>query len=172
MPPCYQRRFLDDSQPCTIDWAEEFQNGGSRMSERKFLCLLLEHGLEIPPWGEDFFLPPGDQFLSWLDASSLRLRKYRQPRTSNPLSIKGVEDGRDVANKFRTRFEAARAAHRGRRPSLPISTLDRDPCGNDQDAQYSGGMSGTEHGRRETVCAESFCPHDLATTDRVVERLA
>lgn len=54
MPPCYQPRLLGSSEPRSRDWALEFQNGGPRVKEREFPCLILRPGLDIPLWGEDF----------------------------------------------------------------------------------------------------------------------
>lgn len=123
MPPCYQRGFLDDPQPRASDWAEEFQNGGQRVKERSFPCLALRPSLKIPPWDEEFMLPPDRWYFTWMDAGSLRHRWYKHPPTTNPRSIKGIDDGHEVARKFRQRLDLARASHRGSDPPTVMSNL-------------------------------------------------
>lgn len=124
MPPCYQRGILDDPRPRASDWAEGFQNGGPRMKERSFPFLLLRPSIKIPPWDEEFMLPPDRWYFAWLDASSLRDRWYQHLSTTHPPSMKGVDDGHGVARQFRQRFQAARAAHRESPRSRVTSNMD------------------------------------------------
>lgn len=124
IPPCYQRGFLNDLQPRASNWAEDFQNGGPRVKERSFPCLILRPNLKIPPWDKEFMLPPDRWYFTWIDAGSLRQRRYKHPPKTHPLSIKGIDDNHQVACKFRQRLEAARAAHRGSDRSTVMSNLD------------------------------------------------
>lgn len=124
MPPCYQRGILDDPQPRASDWAEGFQNGGPRMKERSFPFLLLRPSIKIPPWDEKFILPPDRWYFAWLDAGSLRDRWYHHLSTTHPPSMKGIDDGHEVARQFRQRLQAARAAHRESQKSRVTSNMD------------------------------------------------
>lgn len=163
-PQCYRHEVLHDSQPRTPEWDEEFRTGGSRVRQREFLCLLLKPGLKIPAWGEDFILPPGKQFLSWLDAGSLRDRWYRHPHTALPGSTKDVEDAHDVARKFCRRLEAARAARRGRRPSTAMSHLHSGQHEQDQGSRQAAGQNEIDNARKQTVCA---CIHTKAVVSYI-----
>lgn len=124
MPPCYQRGILDDPRPPGSDWAEEFQNGGPRMKERSFPFLLLRPSIKIPPWDEEFMLPPDKWYFAWLDAGSLRDRWYHHLSTTHTPSMKGIDDGYEVARQFRRRLEAARSAHRESQKSKVKSKMD------------------------------------------------
>lgn len=150
MPPCYQRGFLDDPQPRTSDWAEEFQNGGPRVKERSFPCLILRPSLKIPPRDEDFTLLP--EGFTWLDAGSLRHRWYKHPSTTNPRSIKGIDDGHEVARKFRQRLEAVRTAHRGSQRAAVMSNLDSEQGSHDQNDPDDRGRNEVASDFQGAVC--------------------
>lgn len=137
MPPCYQHGILDDPWPRASDWAEEFQNGGPRMKERSFPCLLLRPSMKIPPWNEEFTLPPDKWYFAWLDAGSLRDRWYHHLFTTHPSSMKGIDDGYEVARQFRQRLVAARAAHRESRKSRATSNMDGRQGGQDQNGPHT-----------------------------------
>lgn len=144
MPPCYQRGFLDNPQPRASDWAAEFHDGGPRVKERSFPCLILRPSLRIPPWDEEFALPPDRWYFAWLDAGSLRDRWYKHLRTTHPRSIKGIDDGQEVARRFRQRLEAARAAQRGGQRSTVMSNPDSEQGSHDQNGPDARGCNEVE----------------------------
>lgn len=141
MPPCYQRRPLDNPESHASIWAQEFQNGGSRVKDRSFPCLILRPSLVIPPWGQDFKLPPDRWLFTWLDAENLRRRWHKHPSIKNPWSMKGIDDGHQVARKFLQRLEAARAARRESQPTV-MSNLEGDQDGGDRNNTNSRGRDG------------------------------
>lgn len=117
IPFCYQRISPGISESLALDWAPKFLTHGPRVRERKFPCLILRPDLEIPPWDQEF--KPAERFLSWVNASRLRPRRFKHPWNTLSGPIKGIEDGEEVARKYRRRLEAYRVS-RGE-PRLEIN---------------------------------------------------
>lgn len=153
MPPCYRQGFLDSPQRGASVWAEGFQNGGPRVKERSFPFLILRPTLRIPPWGEEFVVPPDKWFFTWLDAASLRHQRYNHLTRKDPRSMKGIDDGRENERKFRARLQAARAAHRGSRRSTVASSPDCERGNRDQDGPNARGRSEVDRDSRRAVCS-------------------
>lgn len=154
MPPCYQRRPLDNPDHHASSWAQEFQNGGPRVKERIFPCLILRPSLIVPPWGQDFKLPPDRWLFTWLDAENLRRRWHKHPGTTHSWSMKGIDDGHQVARKFIRRRDAARAARAARRGSQQTVMSNRDggKDGGDRNNTSSRGREEIRNDLQQAVC--------------------
>lgn len=107
--------------------------------------------MEIPPWDKEFMLPPDRWYFTWINAASLRDRRYKHPPTTHPLSIKGIHDSHGVAGRFRKRLEAARAAHRDSDRPTAISNLNGKKGSHGQNDASARERSGVDKDVQEAV---------------------
>lgn len=132
LPRCYR------NPGSLLEWAEGFEDGGPRVTERAVPLLFLEPGLEVPPPGQDFNLPDEAELIAWVSVRNLRPEGHFES-PDDPERRRTAADGRAVVDAFKARLEALRRGSTVEQPeaNVRLSPLWSRTCSSTDQMLYS-----------------------------------
>lgn len=94
IPVCYRS---DSRTKAIMGWAQDYQNGGPKVKNRKFPVMYFDEGLEIPSKGE--LTIPDKNLLSWVSAKNLMSLDLQDPESR---LVQGFQSALDYVARLKT----------------------------------------------------------------------